>query len=148
MEHIQVRVRFVIVRQGRLLVHFDSEKNYYYYPGGHVDFGETISEAAQREIKEEFGDDVVLDFIKILYVRDYIPDDKSEHSLEIYVLGGLNKFGGLEHRGDPQFGGKTWLTWLEIDKLPNNLYPQKLTSKLVDDHKNGFPGQGEYLGKI
>jgi hypothetical protein len=40
-----------------------------------------------------------------------------------------------------------WLTWLDVNDLPHNLYPKQLSKKLLEDYKNNFPNAGEYVGK-
>ncbi|HLD92363.1 MAG TPA: hypothetical protein VI795_03110 [Patescibacteria group bacterium] len=86
---------------------------------------------------------------KVLYIRDFFDTDHDEQNLELFILGDINKFEQLEHRLDPQHtDGSMWLTWLDIDNLPDNLYPKQLTKKLVEDYKNNFPNAGEYVGKM
>ncbi len=52
-ENFEICVRAVI-RQGRgILVCRRKGKGYYFFPGGHVDFGEPAKEALERELKEE-----------------------------------------------------------------------------------------------
>lgn len=46
-----------IVDNGKLLVLFHKERNYYVLPGGKLEFGETFEAAALREAKEEIGVD-------------------------------------------------------------------------------------------
>lgn len=52
---IEICVRGIIQRQGKILVCKNKEKDYYFFPGGHIDFGENVKEALEREIKEELG---------------------------------------------------------------------------------------------
>ncbi len=146
--HIHPRVRLVIIKNGRMLFSYDSERDYYFYIGGHVEYGETLAEACIREVKEECGEDVNFTFGKILYIRDYIKPGEDEHSVEFYILGDVDKFTEIEGKKDVQFGGKHWQTWLGLDKLPENIFPRTLTSKLLEDYRHGFPMQGEYLGEI
>lgn len=46
-------VRAIIQQNGAILVCQNKEKNYYFFPGGHINFGESAEEALKRELKEE-----------------------------------------------------------------------------------------------
>jgi 8-oxo-dGTP diphosphatase len=51
----------LVEKDGKFLLReelLESGKKYWIIPGGHVEFGETIRDAAVREIKEETGIDV------------------------------------------------------------------------------------------
>jgi len=145
---IKIRLRMVIVKNGKLLVTYDSEEDYYYYIGGKLEYGETVLEGAEREIKEELGVDTKLEFKKILYIRDFLQPEKDEHSLELFILGDVNKFEELEHYFDSEHGDKKWATWLDINNLPDNLFPKALTNKLQEDFKKDFSNSGEYIGRM
>lgn len=145
---IKVRVRLAIIKNEKLLTHYNSEKDFYYYIGGKLDFGETLKEGWEREIKEELGESTKFIFNKVLYIRDYIDKEIDEHSVEIFILGDINKLDEVEGLKDPQHGGKTWFTWLDINNLPDNLYPKPLSKKILEDYKNAFPNQGEYIGRM
>ena len=145
---IKIRLRLVIIKNGKLLVTYDSEEDYYYYIGGKLEYGETVKEGAEREIKEELGDNTKLDFKKILYIRDFLQPEKDEHSLELFILGGVNKFEELEHFNDPEHGDKKWATWLDINNLPDNLYPRPMSKKLQEDFKKGFSSSGKYVRRM
>lgn len=145
---IKVRLRLVIIKKDKLLTYYDSVEDYYFYMGGKLEFGETIEEGWKREIKEELGYDVEFTFKKILYIRDFILKDKNEHSLELFILGDINKFMEIDERPDPEFDGKKWPKWLDINNLPDNLFPKPLSKKLLEDYKAGFPNTGEYIGRM
>ena len=68
--------------------------------------------------------------------------------MEFYILGEINKLKVEKNPDDPDFKPHHRFEWIEIDKLPKNLYPLELTEKLKNDFKVGFPNQGEYLGAI
>ena len=54
-KEIEVLVRAIIQDKGRVLVCKKVGKRYYFFPGGHLNFGESTKEALNREIKEELG---------------------------------------------------------------------------------------------
>ncbi len=145
---IKVRLRLVIIKNNKLLAHYTQEDDFYFYIGGKLEYGETLKQGWAREILEELGDDIKFTFKKILYVRDFIHPEDNEHSLELYILGDINKFEGVEGRPDPEFDGKKWPVWLDMNNLPDNLYPKSLSKKLIEEYKAGFPKEGEYIGEI
>ena len=138
----------VIVKNSKLLVTYDSKEDFYYYIGGKLEYGETVEEGAEREIKEELGSNIKFTFKKILYVRDFLQPKKNEHSLELFILGEVNKFEELEHYNDPEHGERKWATWFDIENLPDNLYPKPMSKKLLEDYKKGFSDSGEYVGRM
>lgn len=145
---IKVRLRLVIIKNKKLLAHYTQDDDFYFYIGGKLEYGETLKQGWEREILEELGNDIKFTFKKILYVRDFIRPEDNEHSVELYILGDINKFEGVEGRPDPEFEGRKWPVWLDMDSLPNNLYPKSLSKKLVKEYKAGFPKEGEYIGEI
>ena|SRR3989338_10189816 len=146
---INVRVRLVIIHNRKVLVQYRQKGDYYNYIGGHLEYGETIETACIRETKEECGNGVDFDFQKILYIRDFIEPDEDEHSLELFILGSIDKTGKLDGLKDPEHSdGSVWLAWLDIDNLPDNLLPKTLSPKLLRDFNSGFPKEGEYIGEI
>jgi len=146
---INIRLRLVIIKNGKLLVQFRQQHNYYHYVGGHLEWGETILEGCIRETAEEcIG--AKFEFNKILYIRDFLfPEKENEHSVELFILGDIDKFEELEHHFDPQHpDNDVWCTWLDINNLPDNLFPHALSKKLLADYKNNFPREGEYIGRM
>lgn len=146
---INVRLRLIIVKNGKLLTQYTKKNNFYFYIGGHLEYGETIIDGCKREIEEECGEGTKFEFKKILYIRDFIMSDDNEHSVELFILGEINRFEELEKKMDPQHPDESvWCEWLEMKKLPSNLLPSELTEKLIEDYKNNFPNSGEYVGRI
>ena len=59
-KEIEVLVRIIIQDKGKILICKKigkdyRGKDYYFFPGGHVEFGESAKEALDRELKEELG---------------------------------------------------------------------------------------------
>lgn len=145
---INVRIRLIVIKDEKILLMYYSTEDFYFYIGGRLEYGESISECIQREVEEECGEGSRFHFKKILYIRDFISQKRNEHSVELFVLGDIDSPTELEGRKDNEEPDTKWLTWRNINDLPKKLYPTKLIEKLVADYKNGFPNQGEYIGSI
>jgi 8-oxo-dGTP diphosphatase len=86
MANIRVRAQAVILdEENRILLvnHVKDGKEYFVLPGGGVEFGETAEESLLRELKEEL-DITDVKSVKFLKARDFIPEDKSRHILDLY----------------------------------------------------------------
>jgi len=148
-KRIHIRLRCVIIHGDKLLVSYTKDHDFFFFPGGHMIWGESVSEGCKREIKEELGDDVEFEFKKILYITEFIEKEKGKHSHELFILGDVNKHEELEGKIDPEHpDGHWWTTWLDLNNLPSNLYPEILAKRIAKEYKNGFPSQGEYLGVV
>lgn len=146
-QKINVRVRLVIINRGKILLSYVKDENFYFYIGGKMEYGETVEQACQREIKEECSANFT--FKKILYVRDFIVPKINEHSLELFILGDIDKFKQVEGKIDPEFGTNKWQTWIDLDKLNQiKILPQQLTPRLLKDYQSGFSNPVSYLGAI
>ena len=146
---INPRVRLVIIKKGKILLSYTNDEKFYFYIGGKVEYGETLIQACQREIEEECGANTKFTFQKILYVRDYIKPEENEHSLELYILGNIDKFEEIEGVKDKEFNGNHWQTWVDLDKLPKlDIRPKNLTNQLIADYQNSFSGKTKYLEEM
>lgn len=54
-----------------------NEKHRWEFPGGSVEFGETLEHALQREINEEYG--FQIDVVRLLDVVDHILPEEKQH---------------------------------------------------------------------
>ncbi|MFA4855408.1 MAG: NUDIX domain-containing protein [archaeon] len=84
-------------------------------PGGCVEFGETLADAAKREALEEFG--IKVEAVRLLTVIDHIIQTEKQHwvnpLLEARIVSGRPKI--MEPDKFERFG------WFALDKLPENL---------------------------
>jgi len=54
-DSFEIIARAVIVKNGKILLCKGKGKEYYFFPGGHVEKGEKAEEALKRELDEELG---------------------------------------------------------------------------------------------
>lgn len=104
--------RILLVRRGR-----EPNKGLWAVPGGKVDFGETLAEAATREVKEETG--LLIELDEIVWVGEFI--DGEHHLVLVDFLGAPT--GGELKAGDDA----TDVQWIEIESafeldMPPTMY--------------------------
>ncbi|MCX7779034.1 MAG: NUDIX domain-containing protein [Patescibacteria group bacterium] len=78
MENFEICIRAIIQNKGKILICQYKEKGYYFFPGGHLEFGEKIEKALSREIKEELNLKIKK-FSLIGLVDNIYKEDKQKH---------------------------------------------------------------------
>lgn len=137
-----IRVRLIIIQRNRILLSYAGKENFYFFPGGKVEFKETLEEAAIREIKEECN--ARFTFIKPLYIRDFF-GEPNLHNLEIYILGKIDKLQKVKDKEHPDHQQ----VWKKLEELPGiDIRPKQLVPILIRDYNSGFFPPVQYLGKI
>ena len=118
-----VRVSAIITNeQAQILLvkHRKQNREYWVLPGGHLDFGETIAQCAERELKEETS--LQTKFIKMLALSESLAPDSSRHIINIFVLLGEVR-GQIKIDGCEEIVcGAEYKNIAELDQL--TVYPQ------------------------
>jgi len=129
---VGVGVGVMIVRAGKLFLgkrKSNLGQGTYGWCGGHVEFGETIEEAAKREVYEESG--LIVTSLKFLCVSNVIAYDR--HYIDFEFLGQVEP-------GEPEVKEpdtvESW-DWYEFDQLPSPLF--KAVEYALDSYKTGHP---------
>ena len=144
---IKIRVRLIVIKNDKILMSYVSDEKFYFFIGGKIEYSETVKQACEREIQEETG--AKFTFKKILYVRDFIMPNENEHSLELFVLGDVDKFEEIDGVVDEEYKDTHTEVWLDLNKLEEyNIKPKSLVRRILDDYKNGFNDPIGYLSEI
>ena len=115
-------------------------QEYYTFPGGGLEEGETLEEGVIREIKEEFG--ITVKVIKKLYEMESEKFNQKEYFFLCEYIGG--KFGtgeGPEFSNNPKYidSGKYLPEIIKKEDVKNiPLLPPEIKEKLVEDIENGL----------
>ena len=120
-DYVGVGVGAVIVdNQGRLFLSrrgpkAKNERGLWEFPGGSVEFGETLGEAIRREMREEYG--VEIDVGELLDVVDHILPDEGQHWVSPTYLCAITA-------GEPAIrepGKCTEIRWFSLTDMPDEL---------------------------
>ncbi len=100
------------------------------FPGGHLEFGETMTEAAIREAKEETGLNV--SNLELVSLADEMGAmDKGKHYINVGFI--ANSVEGDLKIAEPE----KWVRWewFDLDKLPEPLFEG--TALMIERYKIG-----------
>lgn len=82
------RVGAIIVRDGRVLMarNPQEDRRYYYSVGGRVHFGESLTDAVLRELKEETGVDCEIERLACIHENFFTEHGVPYHEVSVFFL--------------------------------------------------------------
>lgn len=117
--HPRVGVGVIVLKGNKVLLH--KRKNAHgdgtwSFPGGHLEFNETIEDCAKREVMEETG--ISLKNIRLGPYTNDIFKKEGKHYITIYAIAEYES--GRARVKEPEWAEKWgWFTW---DNLPKPLF--------------------------
>ena len=140
---MRVRAGIVLIKENKvaLIERHRAGLDYFVFPGGGVDEGETPEQAAIRETREELGIEVVIKQ-KVAEIT-LGPKSRQIYFLVEHVSGEFGTGTGEEFTdsdpNDPDEGIYVPI-WMPIDELPRraNIYPSELSRLVVKSVRNGW----------
>ncbi len=149
----RIRVSVLVLKKKKvyLLKNIINGKEAWFLPGGAVDWGETLEDAAVREVEEELGVGVKIN--RLVAVLDSISPQKDFHTIDVIFLGHLlgkpvpkGEVSDVEEVTKNQYsiGGK----WFGVDELNEiEAYPRKFLIEYLPRYlENNNIGQNLYIG--
>ena len=131
-EKIGIRTATVTIKDGKVLLVSSKygDEEYCLFPGGGVEFGETVEEGAIRETLEETGIKVKID--RLFHINEFIyKNDWSKRSITIFFLATPKKEFTKNISND---GGKIkQIKWVNISELKDlDIRPKILVDILIN----------------
>jgi 8-oxo-dGTP pyrophosphatase MutT (NUDIX family) len=141
---MRTRAGIVLIQEDKvaLIERHRAGLDYFVFPGGGVDEGESPEQAAVREAMEELGVEVA--------IRQMLADIQiGQKSRQVYFL--VEQIGGEFGTGtgeeftdaDPNDPGEGIYipVWMPIDELPRHekIFPVELAELMVESFKGGWP---------
>jgi len=138
-EVIRVRANVILIQDNKiLLVPFirHDEPRRWMLPGGGIHYGESIEQAAIREVQEETG--LLIECTQRVNLAELIQPHIPWHSITITFLGKIIG-GAIKSEKHPEYGDKTprWFSAPELSTITINDHSLDLINKMMKDRKNG-----------
>ena len=80
----------IIIKDKKVLLVYEKNRNFWGFPKGHMEDGETEIETALREVKEEVGLDVEIDK-KRRYTLNYVIGNEIDKTTVLYIAKAKNE---------------------------------------------------------
>jgi 8-oxo-dGTP diphosphatase len=139
---VRISAKGIVIRHSTVLVLYRNKRGeeYYTFPGGAIEQGETNKEAVVRELAEETS--ITVTPGKLLYRVVYGDGSEQLYYLCDYVSGEPELRGDSEEKEETNRGENVYKPlWLPLKSIPNTiLYPIEVKNALIEDLQAGFSG--------
>ncbi len=128
-EGIHVLARAVIIDDNKLLVTTDVKRETSFLPGGHVNYGEKITDGLLRELKEELGQEFKIEYFLGAIEAGWDYQAHLYHEINLFFLVSNFDKNLLSNLSSQEAGLR--LDWLPLSRLNGaHFYPQVLKEKI------------------
>lgn len=125
--HQEILARGICVKDSKILLAYFKPKSYYFLPGGHVEHGESVLTALEREIKEELGIDASAKKVVNVFEHTWTGKNGLVHELNFYILFSIDNNSQLNSLVD-----HLEFSWVPInDLLTINFLPAEIKDTVI-----------------
>ena len=129
-----------ILHRGRLLLikrASDPGKGNWSFPGGRIELGETVLEAARREVLEETG--IEIEPLEIFQVYDWVTRDDTGRILFHYIVHYVRaRYVSGEPRAQDDATDVLWATRAELADLSMHPFARETAVRLLQDAESSL----------
>jgi 8-oxo-dGTP diphosphatase len=133
------RAAIILIENGQvaLIERRRQDLHYFTFPGGHVEQGESPSQAAVRETLEELGLQVE---VKRMVAKVWFQSKPQYYYLVERIGGDFGSGAGEEMQGNHPVSGSYKPVWVPLEKLPDlPVKPLLVAAMLVKAQTYGWP---------
>lgn len=128
MQTQEILARGVCIQDEKILLACFREKDYFFLPGGHVEPGESITNALVREVDEEMGINASVKNVISFFEHTWEDGDKSIYELNFLILFSIPE--NVELISKVEHLDFKWVSLNELDSI------EFLPAELKNDIKN------------
>ncbi len=110
-KNFEICSRAIIIKDGRILLPKPKNESWYFFPGGHIDFGEKAEKALRRELKEELS--VEIEKVEFIGTVENCYDEKSVRHHELDIVFAVN----LGNQEIQDVEDHIDFHWIDLEKL-------------------------------
>jgi len=144
--NFELCVRVIILNKGKILVCHNKERKYYFFPGGHINFGETAKEALKRELKEELDIKIKNCFFIGAIENVFKEQGKMHHELDLVFNVEAEEIHDKSKEDHISF------FFLDMEKFSKEaVFPIALRDNIIKwlkDHKTFWATQVDYINRV
>lgn len=134
--------RTIVLHEGKILLLRNRypEGEFYGFPGGKQEAGESLEECAVRETKEETN--LAVELVQPLYLHEFIDDRiNNRHHITLYFLAEPRGELAVTHAHDPdkdenKIQEVLWVPIVKMKELP--MRPSEVAEQILHEYKRGF----------